>query len=64
MNSAMSVDMEISSACTHIPIDSRRGKCSRKFSGRLRSVTMPSFAERYWITIAIRFAASTTQSSR
>ena len=28
------------------------------------SVTIPSFADRYWISIAIRFAASTTQSRR
>ena len=27
-------------------------------------VTMPSFADRYWMSIAMRFAASTTQSRR
>ncbi len=63
-NSAMSVDIEMTSACTHIPQDSQRGKWSRKLSGRLRSVAMPSLAERYWISIAIKFAASTTQSRR
>ena len=63
-NSAMSVDIAITSACTHIPQVNARGKRSRTTSGRLRSVTMPSLAERYWISIAITFAASTTHNSR
>ncbi len=63
-NSAMSVDMAITSACTHMPQVTARGNRSRTTSGRLRSVTIPSLADRYWISIAIRFAASTTQSRR
>jgi hypothetical protein len=63
-NSAMSVDIEITSACTHRPLLTHRGYCSRQSSGRLRPVTMPSFADRYWMSIAMRFAASTTQSRR
>ena len=59
----MSVDIAISSACTHIPQVTERGKRARTISGRSWSVTMPSFADRYWISIAIRFAASTTHSS-
>ena len=60
----MSVDIAMTSACTHIPHANGLGKRSRMTSGRLWSVTMPSFAERYWMSIAIRFAASTTHSSR
>ena len=52
------------SACSHRPHVTGRGKCSRHSSGRLRSVAMPILADRYWISIAIRFAASTTHSSR
>ena len=54
----------ISSAWIQSPSDAVRGKCSRQSSGRLRPVTMPTFAERYWISIAIRFAATITHSSR
>jgi len=42
----------------------RREKRSRQTSGRLRPVAIPSFAESVWISIAIRFAARTTQRSR
>jgi len=60
----MSVDIAMISACTHIPHVNGRGKCARTTSGRLWSVTTPSFADRYWISIAIRLAASTTHRSR
>ena len=60
----MSVDIAMISACTHRPHVSALGKRSRHSSGRLLSVTIPSFADRYWISIAIRLAASTTHSSR
>ena len=60
----MSVDIAISSAWTHMPHVTARGNRRRTTSGRLWSVTIPSFAERYWISIAIRFAASTTHKSR
>jgi hypothetical protein len=62
-NSAMSVDIAITSACTHIPQVTARGNRSRTTSGRFRPVTIPSLADRNWISIAIRFASSTTQSS-
>ena len=63
-NSATSVAIAITSACTHIPHDSERGYCARNSAGRLCSVTIPSFADRYCTSIAIRFATSTTHSSR
>ena len=63
-NSARSVAMAISSAWIHNPSDARRGKCSRQSSGRFLPVAMPTFAERFWISIAIRLAATSTHSSR
>ena len=63
-NSARSVAIAMSSACTQRPHVTGRGKCSRHSSGRLRPVAMPIFADRFWISIAIRFAARMTQSSR
>ncbi len=42
----------------------RRGKRSRHTSGRFLPVAMPSFALIDWISIAIRFATTTTHSSR
>ncbi len=60
----MSVAIAISSACTHSPTLIERGIRSRHTSGRLRSVTIPSLADRYWTSIAIRFASSTTHSRR
>ena len=63
-NSARSVAIAISSAWTHRPQVTGRGKCSRHSSGRLRPVAMPTLADRYWMSIAIRFAARITHSSR
>ena len=40
-----------------------RENCSRQTSGRLRPVAMPSFADSVWISIAIRFEATITQTS-
>ena len=60
----MSVDIATTSACTHRPRDVRREKRSRQSSGRFLPVAIPSFADWVWISIAIRFAATTTQSSR
>ena len=60
----MSVDIAITSAWSHSARLAGRRKRSRHSSGRLRPVTIPSFAERYWTSIAIRLAASTTHSSR
>ena len=42
----------------------RRENWSRQTSGRLRRVAMPSFADSVWISIAIRFEATITQTSR
>ena len=39
-------------------------KCSRHSSGSVRPVAMPVLADRYWTSIAIRFAATITQTSR
>ena len=53
----MSVDIAITSAWIHIPQVTERGKRSRH---ELRQVAVgddPSFADRYWISIAIRFAS-------
>ena len=63
-NSAMSVDIAMISAWIHIPQLTGRDQCPRMFSGRLWPVTTPSLADRYWISIAIRFASRTTHSSR
>ena len=41
-----------------------RENCSRQSSGRFLPVAIPSLADWVWMTIAIRFAATTTQSSR
>ena len=60
----MSVDIAMTSAWTHIPQVSTRGQRARIVSARFWSVTIPSLADRYWINIAIRFAASTTHNSR
>ena len=62
-NSATSVDIAMISAWTHRPSVAQRGNRSRHSSGRLWSVAMPSLAERYCTSIAIRLAASTTHSS-
>ena len=63
-NSARSVATAETSAASHSPIVIGRGKCARQFSGSVRPVTMPSFADRYWIRIAIAFDHSSTHSSR
>ena len=63
-NSARSVAIAITSAWIQSRIEVRREKCSRQTSGRFWPVAIPSLAESVWITIAIRLAATTTQSSR
>ena len=63
-NSASSVAIAITSACTQSRNDVRRENRSRQTSGRFRRVAMPSLAESVWISIAIRFEATITQSSR
>ena len=65
MISARSVAIATSSACSQY---SRlaSGRCRRapRSSGRLVPVTMPSLAERYWISQAITLPARTTHTSR
>ena len=62
-NSARSVAIAISSAWTHRPQVTGRGKCSRQSSGRFLPVAMPIFAERFWISMAIRLALKSTHNS-
>ena len=62
-NSARSVAIAIASACSQSPSVTGFLKCSRHSSGRLRPVAMPVFADRYWTSIAIRFAATITHTS-
>ena len=62
-NSARSVAIAIASACSHSSTTRRNESRSRQTSGRLRPVAMPSLALSVWTSMAIRFAASTTQSS-
>ena len=63
-NSARSVAMATSSAWTHSPQVTWRGKWMRHSSGRLCPVAMPIFPERFWMSMASRFAATMTQRSR
>jgi len=63
-NSARSVAMVTSSACTHSSTVTGRGYCSRHSWGRFRPVAMPSLADRYCTNIATRLAPTMTQSSR
>ena len=62
--SATSQAIATTSAWSQRPIDERREKVSRQSSGRFLPVAIPSLADCVWISIAIRFAATTTQSSR
>ena len=62
-NSARSVAIATASACSHSSTTARNGSRSRQTSGRLRPVAMPSLALSDWMSMAIRLAASTTQSS-
>ena len=64
MNSARSVAMAISSACTQSPNVTGRENCERHTSGRFMPVAMPSFALMVWISMAIRFEARITHRSR
>ena len=65
MTSAMSVAIATSSACSQY---ARRAHGWRmrvpRVSGRLCPVTMPSFAERYWMSQAMTLASTTTHTSR
>ena len=62
--SATSVAIATTSAWIQRPIEVRREKASRQASARFLPVAIPSFADWVWTTIAIRFAARITQSSR
>ena len=65
ITSAMSVAIATSSACTQY---ARRAHGLRmrspSVSGRLRPVTMPSLADRYWMSQAITLPSTTTQTRR
>ena len=63
MNSAISVASIAPSATSQYP--SRAGVRSRDPTAAARSwpVAMPSLADRYWSMIAVRLAATSTQSS-
>jgi hypothetical protein len=63
-NSARSVAIVTSSACTQSRPVTGRGQCSRHSCGRLRPVTMPSLADRYWTNIAMRLALTITHNNR
>ena len=62
--SAMSQAAATSSAWSQRPMEVRRENVSRQASARFLPVAIPSLADCVWTTIAIRFAASTTQRSR
>ena len=62
-NSARSVAIAITSACTQRPTEVLFEKLSRQSSGRLRPVAIPTLADSVWISIAIRFEARITQQS-
>jgi hypothetical protein len=61
VNSARSVAMATTSACSHRNMTWLRGSRSRHISGRDMPVAMPSLADIDWMSMAIRFAVSTTQ---
>ena len=63
-NSAMSVAIAISSACTQSRNVTGRENRSRHTSGRFIPVAIPSLALIDWMSIAIRFATRTTQRRR
>ncbi len=61
-NSARSVAIAISSAWTHSPPDTIRGRTSWHSCGKSLPVATPTFADRYCTSIAIRFAATIAQA--
>ncbi len=63
MNSARSVAMAISSACTHSPPAAARGRYARHSSGRSRPVATPVLADRYCTSMAITLATTITQAN-
>ena len=64
ITSARSVAMATNSACTHMHPVHRSGQAFPAQLGRLRPVARPSFAVSVCTSIAIRFATTTTQTSR
>jgi len=62
-NSARSVAIAATSLTAHIVHTSGGGNHSRDSSARLRPVTMPSFADSAWNSIATRLASSTIHNS-
>jgi hypothetical protein len=65
MTSAMSVAIATSSACSQYARRPHGLRMRRpSVSGRLCPVTIPSFADRYWISHAITLPSTTTHTSR
>ena len=65
MTSAMSVAIATSSACSQYARRAQRLRMRRpSVSGRLWPVTIPSFAERYWMSHAMTLPSTTTHTSR
>jgi hypothetical protein len=56
--------MAMISACTHSPHVAGRGRRARHSSGRFSPVAIPTLADRYCTSIAMRFAATITQTRR
>ena len=63
MNSARSVAIAMTSACTQRNRVTALGNRSRQTSGRFLPVAIPSLADIDWMSIAIRFAVRITHSS-
>ncbi len=64
MNSARSVATATHSACTHRPSTTGRRKFSLHRVARSRPVARPVLADRYWMNMATRQAATSTQASK
>ena len=65
ITSAMSVAIATSSACSQYARRAHGLRMRRpSVSGRLRPVTIPSFADRYWMSHAMMLPSTTTQTSR
>src|SRR5215218_8568957 len=64
MNSARSVAIAITSACTQSPKETGFGNRSRQISGRFLPAAIPSLADIDCMSIAIRFEQRITHKSR
>ena len=64
MNSARSVAIAMTSACTHSKNVTGLGKRARQTSGRFLPVAIPSFADIDWMSMAIRLETRMTHNSK